>query len=130
MAETILEVVTRYAQAWAAGDLVGTVGAYADDFVLHYGGAHALSGTHRGKPAALAVLAEFSRRTARGQPEILDVMAGAARGVIVACERLGPDGTPTERVLVYRVADGRLAECWVHDTDSGLIDRLVGQDPP
>jgi ketosteroid isomerase-like protein len=129
MAETILEAVTRYARAWAAGDLAGTVGAYSDDVVLHWGGAHALSGTHRGKPAALAALAEFSRRTARGQPEIIDVMAGAARAVIVVRERLGPEGAPTERVLVYRVMDGLLAECWVHDTDPDLIDRLVGQAP-
>jgi hypothetical protein len=28
-------------------------------------------------------------------------------------------------VLVYRVADDKLAECWLYDTDSALVDRAL-----
>lgn len=54
-------------------------------------------------------------------------MTGAGRGVILARERLGRAGNArdVERVLVYRVEDGLLAECWVYDADQVLIDRLL-----
>ncbi len=128
MNSTIGDVVRRYAQAWAAGDLAAVVAAYGEDFTLHYQGRHALSGDHLGKAAALAALAAFSRRTDRALIRIVDVMAGEHRGVVIARERLGAGAArvEVERTLVYTAADGRLRECWVYDTDQALIDALVG----
>jgi ketosteroid isomerase-like protein len=121
-----LAAVQRYAEAWAKGDTAAIVAGYADDIVLHWGGAHALSGDHVGKPAALTALAEFGRRTGRRLVAVVDVMAGAERGVVIAREALGTPAIEVERVLVYRAEGGRLAECWVYDADQALIDRLVG----
>jgi len=125
----ILDAVERYARAWAAGDMAAIVGCYGEGFTLHYGGSNALSGDHLGKAAALATLAEFSRRTGRTLARIVDVMAGGERGVVIARETLGPDGArvEVERTLVYRVEGGLFAECWVYDQDQALIDRLVGR---
>ena len=55
-------------------------------------------------------------------------MGGANRGAIIARERLGPEDAAIEvdRLLVYAVADGKLAECWVYDADQDIIDRLIG----
>jgi ketosteroid isomerase-like protein len=124
----IRDAVERYAKAWAAGDMAGIVACYGEDFTLHYGGSNALSGDHVGKAKALGTLAEFSKRTGRKLVRIVDVMAGDERGVVIAREALGPEGArvEVERVLVYRVAGGLFAECWVHDQDQALIDRLVG----
>jgi hypothetical protein len=124
----IKAAVERYAAAWQAGDTAAIVAGYGEGFTLHYGGRNALSGDHVGKAAALGVLAEFSRRTGRRLVRIVDVLAGAERGVVIAREALGkgPDAVEVERVLVYRVAGGLFAECWVHDADQDLIDRLVG----
>jgi hypothetical protein len=124
----IRETVERYARAWAAGDMAAIVACYGEGFTLHYGGANALSGTHAGKARALATLAEFSKRTGRKLVRIIDLMAGDERGVVIAREALGPEGArvEVERVLVYRVEAGLFAECWVHDQDQALIDRLVG----
>lgn len=124
----IRDAVERYAKAWAAGDMAGIMACYDEDFTLHYGGANALSGDHLGKAAALATLAEFSKRTGRRLVRIVDVMAGDERGVVIAREALGPDDArvEVERVLVYRVKAGLFAECWVYDQDQALIDRLVG----
>jgi len=123
-----LAAVQRYAEAWKSGDLAAIVACYHDDFTLHYGGAHSLSGTHAGKPAALAALAEFSKRTGRKLVSVLDVMAGPERAVVIAREHFD-NGTliaDVDRVLVYRVADGMLRECWLYDADQALIDRFVG----
>lgn len=124
----ILACVQRYAKAWAAGDLAEIFACYGDGFTLHYAGRNALSGDHVGKAAALATLADFSRRTERQLVAVVDVMAGAERGVVIAREALGrgAERVEVERTLVYRVQGGRFSECWVHDTDPALIDRLVG----
>lgn len=124
----IRDAVERYARAWAAGDMAAIFACYGEDFTLHYAGSNALSGDHVGKAAALATLADFSRRTGRRLVRIVDVLAGRERGVVVAREALGPDGArvEVERTLVYRVADGVFTECWVYDQDQPLIDRLVG----
>ena len=120
--------VERYAKAWAAGDMAAIVASYADDVTFHYGGRNALSGDHVGKAAALTALGEFSRRTDRRLVRIVDVMAGAERGVVIAREALGKGEArvEVERTLVYRVEAGLFRECWVYDADQGLIDRLVG----
>lgn len=120
----IRRAVERYAEAWRAGDLAAIAACYADDFTLHYGGSHALSGDHVGKAQALRTLAAFSARTGRRLAAIVDVLAGAERGAIIAREAFGE--AEVLRVLVYRVEDGLLAECWVLDADPSLIDRLVG----
>ena len=124
----IRDVIERYARAWAGGDIARIVACYGDDFTLHYGGRNALSGDHVGKAAALATLAEFSRRTNRRLVRIVDALAGAERGVVVAREALGngAEAVEVERTLVYAVRAGLFAECWVYDADQGLIDRLVG----
>ncbi len=121
-------VVRRYAEAWVAGDLPAIMAAYHDDIALHWGGVHALAGTHRGKPAALAALAEFTRRTRRGRPTIDAVLAGDGRVALCVRETLTVGGAAVEvdRMLVFRVADGRLRECTVYDAQPEIVDRAVG----
>lgn len=128
MSDEIHAAVNRYARAWAAGDMTAIFACYSDDFTLHYAGSNALSGDHVGKAAALATLADFSRRTGRKLVRIVDVLSGRERGVVIAREALGPDDArvEVERTLVYRVAGGVFTECWVYDQDQALIDRLVG----
>jgi len=120
-------VVARYARAWEAGDLTALRACYHPDFTLHYFGDHPLTGDHVGLAAALATLAEVSRRTRRKLVRIVDVTAGPQRAVVIAREAFERDGVVTEldRVLVYRIQDDLLAECWVHDGDQALVDRFL-----
>ena len=55
------------------------------------------------RQAALAVLAEVTRRTNRKLLGIVDVMAGPERGAILVRERFSRDGqtAEVERLLVY-----------------------------
>lgn len=123
----IRAALERYASVWLANDLPAIVACYHDRFTLHYFGSNPLSGVHVGKRAALATLAEFGRLTGRRLLEVVDIMAGANRGVILARERLGRggDARDVERILVYRVQDGLLAECRVYDADQAFIDALL-----
>lgn len=119
-------ILTAYARAWQAGDAPTMFGFYADDFTLHYGGRNVLSGVHRGKPAALKALIEFSERTQRRLIRIVDIMVGEARGGLLVREAMGPDGAEVERLFVYSARDGKLDECWAYDAEQALVDRLIG----
>ncbi len=88
--------MSRYAAAWLAGDRAGVVASYHDDFTLHYFGGNPLAGVHRGKLAALAILAEVTRRTNRKLLGIVDVMAGPERGAVLVRERFSRDGRTAE----------------------------------
>lgn len=127
-ADEVRRVVERYAAAWSAGDMAAIADSYHADFVLHYFGGHRLAGVHVGKTAAMATLADFSMATRRRLIAVSAVMAGPERGAILAREALrkGEETVEVDRLLLYAVRDGRLAECWVYDADQTLIDACVG----
>src|SRR5437667_3650125 len=95
--------VRRYAIAWLAGNRAAIAACYHDEFTLHYAGQNPLAGTHRGKAAALAALAEVARRADRRLLGVDDVMAGPHRGAILVRELFSRDGRTAEleRLLVY-----------------------------
>jgi ketosteroid isomerase-like protein len=119
--------VSRYAAAWLAGDRQAMLASYHDDFTLHYFGRNPLAGVHRGKPAALAILAEVTRRTNRKLLGIVDIMAGPGRGALLVREIFQRDGNTAEveRLLVYSVRDELLWQCWVYDQDQTLVDSFL-----
>ena len=125
---TELEAVVRtYTDAWLAADFTTVVDLYHDDLVLHWGGSHALSGDHVGKDAALSALLDVQARTDRLPLAVLDVMVSADHATAWMKERWTVEGLEYEltRVLVFRVADGQLRECWLYDIDSALVDRAL-----
>ena len=127
VAESIRRAVSGYAAAWLAGDRQAMLASYHDDFTLHYFGRNPLAGIHRGKPAALAILAEVTRRSNRKLLGIVDVMAGPERGALLVREIFQRDGktAEVERLLVYSVRDQLLWQCWVYDQDQALVDAFL-----
>ena len=127
VAESIRRAVSGYAAAWLAGDRQAMLASYHDDFTLHYFGRNPLAGIHRGKPAALAILAEVTRRSNRKLSGIIDVMAGPERGALLVREIFQRDGktAEVERLLVYSVRDELLWQCWVYDQDQALVDTFL-----
>src|SRR5207249_56612 len=124
-------VVRRYCDAWSRGDLPAIVDCYHDELVLHYFGRSPLAGEHRGKAAALGVLARVQQLRNRRLLAIEDVLASDDRAVVLARERFERDGRVLEarRVLVYRVRDGRIAEGWIYDEDQRAVDEFWGSAP-
>jgi ketosteroid isomerase-like protein len=127
VAESIRRAVSGYAAAWLAGDRQAMLASYHDDFTLHYFGRNPLAGIHRGKPAALAILAEVTRRSNRKLSGIVDVMAGPEHGALLVREIFQRDGktAEVERLLVYSVRDDLLWQCWVYDQDQALVDAFL-----
>lgn len=124
--ESAATVLRRYADAWQAGDLDRLLACYGDDFTLHYAGGSRFAGTHVGKDAAVGVMAEVSTVAPRTLLSVDDVLASGGGGALVVTEELTRDGETAalQRVLRYRVADGLLRECWLHETDQTTVDHF------
>lgn len=123
------EVLRSYADAWLAADLERVLDAYHDEVVLHYMGESPLAGTHEGRDSVMEVLGQASFRASRKLIEVEDVLVGEELGAILAIEDLGEPPRRVRRVLVYRVDEGKLRECWLYDEDQRFIDQLWSTEP-
>lgn len=120
-------VLRRYCDAWLRGDVAALLACYHDEITLYWHGRGPLAGAHRGKAAALAALAEQSKRARRTPLAVRDVLASDDHAIALTCERFERDGRAVEleRVLVYQIRDGKLFECHVYDRDERLVDELL-----
>ena len=83
-----------------------------------------LAGTHRGRDAAFAALGQASVRTARKLIAVEDVLVGDSLGALIAIEDLGDPPQRVRRVLLYRMQDEKLRECWLFDENQRFVDKL------
>jgi RNA 2',3'-cyclic 3'-phosphodiesterase len=127
-----LSVVRRFhaeqARLYAGSGSVGGVRELlADDVVWHVPGASAIAGEHRGVEAVLAYM-DARRRIMDGTFRVL--VHGAAviadRVVQLAGGHALRDGREVgwETVGVFRVAGGRIAECWLVPFDQAAFDAI------
>ena len=126
--EETSQVLRAYAKAWLASDLEKGLASYHDDIELHYMGQSPLAGTHRGRDAAFTVLAQASTRTARKLINVEDVLVGESLGALIVVEDLGSPARRVKRVLLYRVQDEKLRECWLFDEDQRFIDSMWSKE--
>jgi ketosteroid isomerase-like protein len=122
--EEIARVLRGYADAWLSADLEKVLASYHDDIELHYMGTSPLAGTHIGREAAFTALGLATARTARVLIDVEDVLVGNSLGALIAVEDLGNPPRRVRRVLLYRVQDEKLRECWLFDEDQRFIDEL------
>lgn len=74
-----------------------------------------------------ASLLTVQEKTQRVPIEIIDVIESPDHAAAWVRERWVVDGETVElmRLLMYRVADDKLAECWLFDHDQALVDRVL-----
>ncbi len=113
-----------YAGEVSAGELREVL---ADDVVWHVPGASAIAGEHRGVEAVLEYVDTRRRMTDstfRVTGHGMAMIGG--RVVQLAGGRAVRDGEDVswETVGVFRVADGRIAECWLVPFDQAVFDLI------
>jgi 2'-5' RNA ligase len=128
-----LSVVRRFydeqARIYAGGGFEGVAGLLSEDVVWHVPGVSAIAGEHRGVEG---VLAYMDRRRRIMDYSFRVTVHGAAliagRVVQLAGGRAVRDGIEVEweTVGVFRVAGGRIAECWLIPFDQAAFDRIWG----
>jgi uncharacterized protein len=116
--------IMRYAEAWERGDIAAMIDLYAPDIIVHYGGTSEFAGTHHGRDRLVEILVETAMRSDRKLVSIDQIDDHEHHGALFVTETMRvDDATVTlRRALRFRVADGRLAECWLYDHDQHLVD--------
>jgi uncharacterized protein len=99
----------------------------ADDVAWHVPGRSAIAGDYHGHDEVLGYFAtrrEQAKGTFRVQPR--GILADDQRVVQFAGGRLERDGEVRqwETVGVYRIVDGKIAECWLLPFDQYLFDEI------
>ena len=126
-----LSVVRRFyseqGRAYAGGGFEGVASLLSEDVVWHVPGASAIAGEHRGVDAVVSYM-DARRRIMDGTFRV--TVHGAAliagRVVQLAGGTAVRDGREVswETVGVFRVAGGRIAECWLIPFDQAEFDRI------
>ena len=126
-AESATELIRRYFET-VRTDHTQTAGLYKPDATLHYVGRHQLAGTYRG-PQEILELFRRSREAFRGTQrlELHDVVAGDDHAVALLDGSAERDGERRhwQRVVVFHVRDGLIAEQWIHDSDQHVIEEVL-----
>jgi ketosteroid isomerase-like protein len=122
------EVMERFVEAWERSDWEAATAIWADDVVHHVPGRSQLAGDFFGKQAFLdhygRVLAELG-----GTIEVVefhDVLVSEDHAVALVKERAvrGERRLEFNRVVVYHLRDGKIAETWSHDYDLYALDEF------
>ncbi len=119
------ELVRAGYAAFQRGDRGALTGLFAPDITWHVPGRNPLSGDKRGLEATLEYFGELMARTdGTFRLELKDVLANdtTVAGIHHETARRGVRALDIDVVLVFRMADGRAAEAWVHYYDQGVAD--------
>jgi hypothetical protein len=110
---------------YAGGDQGATRAMLTEDVRWHVPGRSPICGDYRGRDQVLQYFAA-RRQRAHGtiRIEVHGVLADAQRAVILAGAQLEDDGASPSwsTVVVFRLAEGRIAECWVLPYDQDAFD--------
>ena len=132
MAHPNIELMRRYSAALQAGQAAAALPFYAEDLVLHIPGRGAHSGTFTGQDAVLDYYTKvFQATEGRFEPlGVDDILASDDHAASLVRWRVhrGDRTLDIDRVVVYRIADGKIAEIWVHDRDQYAYDEFFADD--
>ena len=122
------DLMRRYSETLAAGRAADVLPFYTEDCTLHVPGRSRHAGTYRGQDAVLAYYTKIFQDT-DGQLENLgidDILASDTHAVSLVRWRLHRNGRThdVDRVVLYRIEDGRIAEIWVRDWDQYGYDEF------
>jgi ketosteroid isomerase-like protein len=121
--------MTDYLAAAKRGDWETAFGFLADDLLIHIPGRSAFAGERHGKEAAVGYIQSIREHFRDGaiELEVIDMLCGDERVVLLVRERFHGQGAPIEirRANVYRVEGGQVAEISIFEADQYVVDELL-----
>ena len=126
-AQLIRDFHERQNRFYAGGDQAPVRAMLADDVVWHVPGNSPIAGEHRGRDTVLRYFAKRRQLAdATFRIDVRGVLADDERAVILAAGEVEQDGERLAwgTVAIFRLADGRIAECWVVPYDQEAFDEI------
>lgn len=113
-------------QAAAAGDTETLRRVCAPDLVWHASGRGPRSGSHRGLDQVFAYLAAIGDSADRFDSRLDHILVGGDRVAILfqVTGRRGDRPLDTGFILIFRIAEGRIAEIWAVPRDQYAVDEF------
>ncbi|HEY2398300.1 MAG TPA: nuclear transport factor 2 family protein, partial [Solirubrobacteraceae bacterium] len=114
----------------AGGEQAPAGAMLTEDVTWHVPGHSAIAGDYRGRDE---VLRYFARRReladATFRIDVRGVLADDERAVILAAGQVEREGETLRwgTVSIFRIAEGRIAECWVLPYDQHSFDQIWSQ---
>lgn len=129
--ESSLSLLHDYHSAWERGDQEAGIAFFAEDVVVHMGGDGPLAGDYNGRDAFVKgwigrVAAYTDTWEVGGQNEVL--LAGDD-GVLLMVHEIWTKGerrVETDRLGLYKFANGQIVECWFSDMNQQEVERFFG----
>ena len=122
------EVLKQYIEAFERKDWQAATAFWAEDVVLHLQGRNPLSGDFVGKQAFLEHSGRLFAELGGTMElvEVREVLLGAEHAVALVKERAlrGKRTLEFDRVNVYRLRAGKIAEIWSYDSDPYALDEF------
>jgi ketosteroid isomerase-like protein len=125
------ELLRTYLATLSAGKAIDAIQYFTEDCALHVPGRSPHAGTYRGQEAVLEYYTRVFQDTG-GKFENLgvdDILASDTHAASLVHWRVTRrDRTiDVDRVVIYRIVDGRIAEAWVRDWDQYAYDELFAE---
>ena len=120
-------LMRRYMDAWQADDIETVMDCYSDDVVMIIQGRSRHAGTTRGKAEFSAAIGRIVGDSESAEiVEIHDVLVSDDHAVGLVRERFCSGGrcVDTDRVVVYELRAGKIAEIRTYDSDVYAYDGL------
>ncbi len=120
-------LIYAYFDAVKRRDMAAAVEVFADDLVLHIAGHNQIAGEHHGKAQLQWFLKKQVELTdGTFQPAIDGILTNDDRIVVVFHLNATRDGTAYawQRILDYKVRDGKIAETRIFESDQSIADAV------
>jgi ketosteroid isomerase-like protein len=129
-----IERMKRYAHAWMMGDQAGAMSHFADDVLMHIPGRNPLAGDYRGHAGFQQYAERLGEILGEGGSFAVtgfhDILANDDHAIGLVHEKAerpsAGKSIELNRVVVYDLRDGKIAEIWIHDADQYALDEFLG----
>ena len=121
------QVVMQGFAAFAAGDMAGLKGMFADDATWTSPGNNKFSGTYAGPDAIIRLMQDVQAdATIDNQPH--DILASDDHVVVLvnATMTRGDESLGVQNVFVFHVDGGKVTSTWLNSSDQAAVDAFFG----
>ena len=128
--ESSLELLHEYHEAWERGDQAAGIAFFDEDVVVHMAGNGPLAGDYRGRESFVNEwIGRVASYTDTWEVKGNETLLAGDDGVFLMVHEVWTKGerrVATDRLGLYRFAEGKIVECWFSDMNQREVEDFFG----